>query len=60
MVNNYWVDESYIKALESYSTYNKMCLSLNIFNREDNWAFEKRKYYAKIMDDIKNRYKKAV
>lgn len=56
----YWLDKSYINALENYSNYHKICLSLNPFNPEDNWAFEKRKYYSNIMNDIKNNYEKMI
>lgn len=53
----YWEDDNYKAALTKYSEFNQMCLSLNQFNPQDCWAFEKRDKYAIEMNRIKESYK---
>lgn len=58
MENNqsYWKDKEYIKALESYSEFNQICRSLNEFDIENQWAFDKRNWYTNKMNEIKKKY----
>lgn len=55
-VKNYWEDEEYKEALQGYSDYSKMCGSLNQFNPNDQWAFNKRDMYSKKMNEVKKNY----
>lgn len=50
---NYWEDEEYKVAIKEYSNYRQRCYSLNEFNPNDNWAFQKRDEWAKKVAEIK-------
>lgn len=54
---NYREDKEYNVAIKEYSYYRQLCYSLNEFNSNDNWAFQKRDEWAKKVNEIKNSYK---
>ncbi|WP_252251157.1 hypothetical protein [Clostridium sp. VAP52] len=56
---NYWEDEEYKIAIKEYSEFRQRSYSLNEFNHNDTWAFQKRDEWAKKVNEIKNRYKSA-
>lgn len=53
---SYYNDKRYIEALENYTQINLLCRTLNQFDCNNSSYFEKRNYYATMMQSIKNEY----